>query len=383
MAVAKPSSSSTLLLWVGGTCLVAVAVSAVALWQSSSTSTSRRPRHYDDDDYDDEEDDNEDAMTKWLREKEVRPKIIEDDNGGEMPPHMRRDIYKEKRRQEKIPLLAMKKPMYDNIRMLDPQGTVLCTISKKKANWYVNKSLAVWKDEDDKTTIQLLFEPSHRSNQSDDNKKDEQDAFFNKSIKQNICVVCGHDQYHMRHYIVPYACRALLPNKYKKHMAHDVVILCPDCHLECKKQATQRLKYLEKCCRKDPNTATPHTTDRHLYKVKSCALALLRWRSNLPPDTIQEYETLLQQHFQLADTTVVTEELLQQAIQVEEKIPNPHYIPPSEVIVEAMCQTDEDIQAFVKGWRKHFVRTMAPRFLPKGWNVDSNVQCMSTERKEG
>ena len=82
-----------------------------------------------------------------------------------------RSIYKEQRRQENIPLLAMKKPMYDNIRMLDPQGTLLCTIGKKKANWYIKRKLAQWRDPEQQTTLQLLFEPSHRSNQSHRNSK--------------------------------------------------------------------------------------------------------------------------------------------------------------------------------------------------------------------
>jgi hypothetical protein len=350
----------------GVTCLVAVGLS-VALWKNFGG-----PRHRDDDD----ENDNDDGeKPRWSQ------------GGGEnieryLPSHLKQEIHREKRRQEKIPLLAMKKPMYDNIRMLDPQGTLLCTISTKKAKWYVNKSLARW-HADNQTAIQLLFEPSHRSNQSVENSKDEEVAYFNKSIKQNICVVCGHDKYHMRHYVVPYSCRSLLPNKYKQHMAHDVVILCPDCHLECKKQATERLRYLEKCCRKDPRTATPHYIDRGRYKIKSCALALLKWRNKLPLDTIDEYEALVRKHFMLSDEDDLTAAMMRQATDVEVEIPNPLYIPASKVIVGAFCQTDEDIKGFVKSWRKHFVSSMAPRFLPKGWDVDSNVQCLSSERKNG
>ena len=155
----------------------------------------------------------------------------EGDDYSSLPESLKRDVEKERRRQAKIPLLAMKKPMYDNILMLDPQGTLLCTISKKKARWYVKKKLGAWKDTEE-TTLQLLFEPSHRSNQSRDKNtsdaeadadgcgddNDEEDAFFNKSIKENICVVCGDDKYHMRHYIVPYSCRSLFPKRYKMHV---------------------------------------------------------------------------------------------------------------------------------------------------------------------
>ena len=30
----------------------------------------------------------------------------------------------------------------------------------------------------------------------------------------------------------------------------------------------------------------------------------------------------------------------------------------------------KDLQAFIRRWREHFLRTMQPRFLPEHWNVD-------------
>jgi hypothetical protein len=72
-----------------------------------------------------------------------------------LAPHLQREIYKEQRRKEKIPFLAMKSPMYDNIRMLDPEGNALSTISIKKARWYVAKQIAEWITP---SSIQLLFE---------------------------------------------------------------------------------------------------------------------------------------------------------------------------------------------------------------------------------
>ena len=73
---------------------------------------------------------------------------------------MQRELLKEKRRQNKIKHLAMKRIMYDNISMLCPQQEKLCTISQRKANWYVDKQLAHWINE---CTIQLKFEPKNRS----------------------------------------------------------------------------------------------------------------------------------------------------------------------------------------------------------------------------
>jgi len=320
-----------------------------------------------------------------------RPSFLADDSDSDnhdgecpLPESLKRELEKERRRQAKIPLLAMKKPMYDNILMVDPQGTLLCTISKKKARWYVNKELGVWADLEE-TKLQLLFEPSHRSNERHKNSKNSEkgdvDEFFNKSIKENVCVVCGHDQYHMRHYVVPYTCRSLFPAKYKMHMAHDVVILCPDCHLDCKRMATHRMKYLEQTHRKDLATAIPTIVDRQLHKVKSCATALLRHRHKLPAEKIYDYENLLRNHFQLNLHEVLTKGILKKAAELETSQPNPVYVPASEVIVAAMCQDEAGIESFVKGWRMHFLETMEPQYLPKGWSVNSSVDCQSAECK--
>ena len=209
MSSRQPAFSN--LVFLGATAAAAVAVS-LSVWRKVTKRSS--PSHRD-----------EDGYTGHTHGSD-------DDDDHSIPESLRRDMEKERRRQAKIPMLSMKSPMYDNIMMLDPSGTLLCTISKKKARWYVKKNLGTWQDEEE-TTVQLLFEPSHRSNESkprtadkieldghnDSNVDGEEEAFFNKSIKENICVVCGDDEYHQRHYIVPYACRSLFPNKYKMHVS--------------------------------------------------------------------------------------------------------------------------------------------------------------------
>lgn len=164
-------------------------------------------------------------------------------------------------------------------------------------------------------------------------------------------------------------------------MAHDVVILCPDCHLDCKKMATKRMKFMERQCRVDPNTAIPHFVDGKLHKIKSCALALLRWRHKLPPTTIGEYEGLIRIHFDIPEAQKVTTTHVKEATEIEPSKPNPNFVPTSDVVVASLCQDDASIETFVKGWREHFVETMDPQHLPKGWSVNSPVACSSADRK--
>lgn len=289
----------------------------------------------------------------------------------DLPPHLLRQIYKERRRKEKIPFLAMKSPMYDNIIMLDPDGTALSTISNKKAQWYVSKQLAEWTTS---SSIQLRFEPSGRSN----------GETYTSSPKSNSCVACGVSGHMMRHYIVPYAYRCLLPNRYKSHQSHDVVILCPQCHLYCEQSYHEHRNQLEDSLRTDPATASRNHIDPHQQHVRSAALALLRWKAKLPESRIVDYEATVRQHLGVPSDCILSPEQLQQAIDVNYTVENPNYISGAELVVNHLMQGGHDrIADFIKEWRSFFLKTVQPRHLPRGWRVDAQVTCSEhkVERK--
>ena len=257
--------------------------------------------------------------------------------------------------------MAMKKPMYDNIEMYSPEHELLCTISKKKANWYIKKELAYWKVES--KAIQLLFEPKSTSGPDT----------YNKSHKKNICVVCGDSTNFMRHYVVPYCYRTLFPAKYKTHLPHDIVILCPDCHLHSEQTTQKRQKELEAALRTNPETARSVIPDKALRTLKSKVLALLNRRAQLPQDKVEEYETRIKTHFGMDPSQLMSPEVLALALTMETSRPNPHYIPGPHIVVTQLTNTDEQIEEFIRGWREHFLTTMQPRFLPVGWGKDSRT----------
>jgi hypothetical protein len=314
----------------------------------------------------------------------------------------------------------MKKPAYDNIGMYDPDGIMLCTIGKKKANWYVQKrKLAVWKVPS--KSIQLLFTPkSNNKNKSegDDNSskheeegqhvlkfKSEGSILYNTAHKKNICVACGASDGLMRHYVVPYSYRRLLPTKFKSHLPHDVVLLCLDCHLVADHGGIQRREWTyERSYRTDSESARPTIPNPHLRRVKSCAQALWKHRPKLPPDRLLKYEQVVadylsslpkqdeetegrhgiatttrqlrqnepqtQQHEPLSNE--VLQKLVVQTLETTDR-PNPKYVPISVLVVNAL-ETDTDVTQFIKSWRQLFVETLQPRYLPTGWSVDSSVE---------
>eukprot|EP00548_Thalassiothrix_antarctica_P014127 CAMPEP_0194179614 /NCGR_PEP_ID=MMETSP0154-20130528/13040_1 /TAXON_ID=1049557 /ORGANISM="Thalassiothrix antarctica, Strain L6-D1" /LENGTH=357 /DNA_ID=CAMNT_0038895023 /DNA_START=12 /DNA_END=1085 /DNA_ORIENTATION=- len=303
---------------------------------------------------------------KELKERKTNNKKAEDeknDKALELPEHLQRKLDKIKRREEKIPFLAAKSPPYDNIFMRDPQGQTLSTISQKKAKWYVDKKkLAKWVTPN---TIQLTFEPKARTNDA-----------YHITHKKNVCVACGVDGHVMRHYVVPYAYRSLMPSKYKSHLSHDIVILCPKCHLLCAQAYQERMKYFDDVLRTDPETAVVKIINFELSKIKSAAMALLNHKNKLPQNKTEEYTLLIQNY--LKTSSELTTEQLRDAASVEHRAPNPDYIPGAELVVNDLLKNEneeESLSEFVYGWREFFLETVQPRHLPTGWRVDSPVMC--------
>ena len=414
----------------------------------------------------------------------------------ELPQHLQRELHKEERRKASVRFLARKTPLYENIEMYAPDGaTMLCTIGRKKANWYVRKELAVWlqgrtggaggeekeHENEDKNgngnetpSIRLLFEPkNHKKKKTDesspkpasgetgitscgqnvvDSDHEEQMRKYNCTHKLNICVSCGALDATasaeasgtnanktdgeslsppptqnaaaaaatststtattglMRHYVVPYAYRRLLPTKFKTHMPHDVVLLCLDCHIDAEQAAkVLRTDVYEESFRTDPTTRPAVVIDFEAKAIKSKARALWQHKSKLPQSRIDEYENELKRYLAkrtaskeaiypsippitdnhgkgVGDSSILLSEavLRHLALALEAEKPNPNYVPLASLVVDNLCQTDEDIQEFVVGWRNFFVETLQPRYLPTGWRVDSPVRVdVDPEEVEG
>ena len=142
---------------------------------------------------------------------------------------------------------------------------------------------------------------------------------------------------------------------------------------------------MEEECNVDEKTGLPmpheppHLVDTRQYHVRSCSLALLRWRERLPTDKIEAYERVVCDYLGIAltenfDANVeLTPERLQKVIDGEYRKPNPLYVPGPERIVSSL-QNEEQIKHFIVDWRKFFIDIMAPRFLPKGWGIDLAVK---------
>lgn len=369
------------------------------------------------------QDDREDGKEEIMRTSQ------EPFNGIPLPTHLQREMYKEGRREKMIPKLTRTKPMYDNVVMSDPNGTVLSTVSIKKANWYVRKNFAVWclwGEGKTEQAIQLLFQPetttsckiaSPPSTTCTNPKTAQSNTValreYNSSIKENRCVGCGVERDYMKHYIVPYCYRTKFPDHFKTHLPHDIVILCASrCHLRAQQATYHRMNTLEQRERKrrqkidlSPTSGQAELVDPYKYRVRSAATALLQWKAKLPDSTISSYEQIISEWAREHESTLVdaaddkntpTLRQLEAASLLECRSPNPLFVSGAELLVDTLRSRrkndgggggdgalDEDaLTDFVRGWRQHFLDIVHPRYLPKGWSVDAPVQSDRRKRSQ-
>lgn len=100
---------------------------------------------------------------------------------------------------------ARNKPLYHNCYLEAPDGEILCTCDKKKAEWYVTKELGEVVEENP-FTVRLKFEPSGRA-------LGEVGKYYTQ-IKLNQCVVCGTSDKFIRKNVVPREYRKYFPREY-------------------------------------------------------------------------------------------------------------------------------------------------------------------------
>jgi hypothetical protein len=96
----------------------------------------------------------------------------------------------------------------------------------------------------------------------------------------------------------------------------------------------------------------------------------LKRGNQLPADRLQELKTELAQFLGKQNPSQeLTEQELESICQVEATQLNPDYKTHEQMVVEQL-QTAEQVEAFVKKWRHHFVDMMQPKHLPRFWQVD-------------
>ncbi|KAK6174465.1 hypothetical protein SNE40_017736 [Patella caerulea] len=254
------------------------------------------------------------------------------------------------------------RPLYHNCHLEAPDGQMLCTCDLSKARWYLQKGLGD-KVNDDPLTIRLRFEPSGRP---------ETEENYYLQYKDNVCVVCGKSESYIRKFIVPQEYRKYFPYLMKAHTSHDVLLLCPPCHQISSQYDTDvRLQLAAECdAPLESGISSKSIQDQGLQKIKAAAKALTFSRAKIPEKRLKELEETIMTHF---GVDVLTDELVQEALDMDIRVYNSEYIPHAQKVVNYKNEHG-GLLAFERMWRKHFVDMMNPEFLPPLWSIDHTHQ---------
>ena len=116
---------------------------------------------------------------------------------------------------------AISKHPYDNIECYHPDGTLMCFLSARQAEWYLKKDLGHYFDEKpgENKKLKLNFIP---------NGKGEPEVLLRE--RKNICVVSGVSERLTKHHVIPYQYRKCFPSKYKNRNHFDLVLLNDQVH---------------------------------------------------------------------------------------------------------------------------------------------------------
>ena len=234
--------------------------------------------------------------------------------------------------------------VYGNCIMQSPDGVPMVRIGEERAEWYLNRNLAEVVS-NDPYTIRLTFTPGGLGKAGDP---------YYLQKRENICVVCGTNENLSRHHCVPYCFRRYFPEQVKQHGSHDVLPLCEPCHRRYERIAEKKKLEISVCYDKQTRE-----TSRRAF---GAANSLLHWRNYIPQarrDTLYDYvrSYLGKEHIDDDDLREMTKEKPIRSI----------------INWDETAKSITDIPSFVEMWRRHFIDTMNPQYLPPLWSIEGRI----------
>ena len=249
-------------------------------------------------------------------------------------------------------------------------------IPERKVHWYLEKGIAepIMHPDGRLKGCRLKFEPAGRTHENSE---------YYTSQKMNQCVICGVDTDLMKHLIVPKLFRMHMPVDVKEHSSHDIVLLCVDCHMSCNRDDDRykRRVFKEVLGRSNPNMQKLKV-DKRALRVTRAASALLKAGNKIPK--ARREELLFTIEGWLKDKgngpCDISDDVLKRLSTLDCTLVNESFVSPAKIVIDLIIAGDASlpsrlstIEAFVKSWRRHFVDTQQPRYLPVGWSISHRV----------
>ena len=251
------------------------------------------------------------------------------------------------------PNYRRKNELYGDWKILTPDNQLLYVGLKKSADWYLDRDLAEVVDE---KTVRLLFEPKSRSNMNDP---------YMLSIKENKCVVCGEEELEKltKHHIVPAEYRKLFPVEVKSRNCHDIVGICRDCHDVYEEIHANLMREL--IAKEYDSPLNPNNTDSIKYATK-LGNTIIKNCDVIPKERLNELYDLFTKESGIENPGFI--EIEDFVEKYEDYKPKTH----AEIVYEKILERN-NLYDFVVMWRKNFLDTMKPKYMPEFWDVNRKL----------
>lgn len=260
----------------------------------------------------------------------------------------------------------------DNWSVLSPDDIHMFTTSKRRADFYLNKNIAIIVGD---KKIKLTFTPRGLGFNEHE--------IFGLTPRLNHCVVCKVTENLQRHHVVPYHYRKFMPIDYKSRNHHDVVLICRKHHEQYEEIAKEYKNYIAN--KYGVKTIEQLNTEyvikvvdrlRLKFKISKLLRTIIENYNNIPINKIEvignELTELLR--FNVLNTTF--EDLnkilrkLDKAIKREKRdVLNVDDFYHGKIVIN-LFKSHNDFEIFIKGWRQHFIDSMKPQYMPLGWSID-------------
>ena len=297
-----------------------------------------------------------------------------------------KNLKKEASKKNTMNTFICKHPIYESCKMLAPDGQQLCFCDYKKMTWYISRNLAELISEDP-PVFRLYFEPNARGC-VDENSKD---SNFYTAPRSNCCVICGKTENYLRFHIVPLLYRSCFPENLKSHKSHDVVLLCLSCHEKARKVYEKKkeeiskkygvplfiqsdgktnvlkMQQFQKKCKvlRRKNKPLPESAQKKLKKDIFNAIEELKNESHCLKNFMDNNGIKCDKEEDINNNFL---ELFTEKFEIDNNIKakkNMH----GKLVLEKV----EDLKQFIMDWRKFFIDSFNPKFLPEEWSIEHEI----------
>lgn len=260
--------------------------------------------------------------------------------------------------------ITNKDKLYGNIHVYSIDSKLMFKTNLKKANWYLNnsKKLAEVIEWDDDLNIPKAIKFTFETNGLGYFNKDNGTGYF-LSEKYNKCVVTGNEDWQelSKHHIVPYMFFKWLPVEYKSRNCHDVVLITREQHYLYELQANK----LKDIIAMELDIPTLSEYSRRISRKASYVGMANAILSN---DVPLEKKIDLCIKFRNKTGFVPTTENVKGYIN---SVKNEYQM--AEFYGKYVIEKINNYQEFIERWRKHFIETMKPKYMPNGWAIENNI----------